>query len=387
MKFTKRKKKWLGRGLYVLFLVLVCEIALRVYLIHFTDPNRFDVYASRNMLENRFEEPLFIPHSSLGYANNPNYSYGAKKHNSHGFRGEEVLNPKPEGTIRIVCLGGSTTYSFGVEDDKHTYPFLLQEALRSRNIDAEVINAGVEGYNSLQSYINYLEKVEELEPDMLIVYHGINDIWTRTVWPPESYVADQSGAFARVDTPVYNYLRKLSMVRVPLVFTGVIAPDIALSNLIQTQETNYWLELREQLFNDTYPKGVFELVPIDSMIKTNRPVFFEKNLDKLIRQAKSNGTQVVLSTFIYSDMFPDHLPELALEGFKQGIKEHNEILRGLSKKHGLPILDLEKERVAEKEWFTDGMHFNLLGNQKRVEKITEFLIPIVEQSEASKADY
>ena len=384
MKLTKGEKKWFGWMLYILYLLVVCEIALRVYLVYFADSYRFEIYASRSMLENRFGETTRIPHSYLGVANNPGYAYGVNQHNSHGFRGEEILEQKPDSIVRIVCIGGSTTYGTGVEDYRQSYPHLLNEALAQKGIHAEVINAGSAGYNSLQSYINYHINIEELKPDLLIIYHAINDLTARMVWPPEAYAADYSGSFAPIEygnVSIFNYLRKLSVIRVPLVYTGFIDPDIALSTVIQIQETNYFLSIREQLLNDIYPSGIFESVPVDSMIKTNRPVFFEKNLEKLIRQAKSNDTQVVLSTFIYSDMFPDHVPELSLEGYQNGIKEHNDILRNLSGKYDLPLLDLEKEMTVEREWFTDGIHFNLLGNQKRVEEITKFLIPIIQVSE------
>jgi hypothetical protein len=128
------------------------------------------------MLENRYAETIIIPQSYLGYANNPRYAYGVNRHNSHGFRGEDILVSKPDSVFRIVCLGGSITYCLGVKDYKHSYPYLLEETLNKKGLAVEVFNGGAEGYNSLQSYMNYLIKVEALEPDMLIVYHAINDI-------------------------------------------------------------------------------------------------------------------------------------------------------------------------------------------------------------------
>lgn len=379
MKLTKTEKKWFNRVLYCLYLVLICEFALRIYLIHFADPHRFGLYASRTMLENRFGAPLLIPHKYLGYANNPEYQYGTDQHNSLGFRGVEILNPKPEGTLRVVCLGGSTTYSSGVEDYRQSYPFLLNEALKEKGFDAEVINAGVEGYSSMGSYINYLLKVEDLNPDVLIIYHAINDLNSRMVWPSEAYLPDESGSFSPSEPSGYNYLRKLSVVRVPLVYTGFAPPDASFENIVEMPETNFLPELRSQLMNSTYPTGIFESIPMDSMIKANKPIYFERNIDKLITLAKSNGTQVVLSTFVYSDEFPGYYPQLALGGFKKGIEEHNTIMRGLGSKHQMPVIDLENELSSEKEIFTDGIHFTLLGNEKRVSIIADHLVTILSQ--------
>jgi hypothetical protein len=196
----------------------------------------------------------------------------------------------------------------------------------------------------------------------------------------------QSGVTTPRQSYTYNYLRKLSAVRVPLVYIGFIAPDIARSNVMEIQKTNYFLEVRRQLMGNTYPEGIFESVSVDSMINTNRPVFFRKNIEYIVKAAKENETQVVLSTFIYSDLFPEQYPELALEGYQNGIKEHNVILRELSIKYGQPMLDLEKESSVDKEWFTDGIHFNLIGNQKRVEILDEFLVPHISQAKAIKDD-
>ena len=205
MKSSKKLRKWTGPALYALFLVVLVEVALRVYLVHFAEAGTFEVYASIRMLENRFENPQVIPHIYLSHTNNTKYDRPSNKHNNLGFRGEETSLKKPEDSFRIVCIGGSTTYGTGVEDYKQSYPYLLQEALQQADINAEVINAGVEGYNSLQSYLNYLLKLEALEPDMLIIYHAINDVWTRMVWPPQAYKADQSGAYLPAKDDPYNF--------------------------------------------------------------------------------------------------------------------------------------------------------------------------------------
>jgi len=377
MELTKKEKKWVDWILYGLFLIVICEITLRVYVVYLANPNQFEILASRNMLENRFGAVSLIKHRYLGHVNNPAYQYKNNRHNSHGFRGEELLDPKPEGTIRIVCVGGSTTYSQGVKDYQQSYPFLLNESLKEKGIEAEVINAGVLNYNSLQTYINYHLRVKELQPDILIVYHGVNDMWPRMVWPHEAYLADQSGAYEPSRFHNYAFLRRISLIRIPLVLAGVITPDGVLEDILEVSRTNRFHELRTQLFNKTYPKGIFKSVSLDSIIQTNSPVFYEKNLDRLIRHANSNGTQVVLSTFVYSDQFQGYFPEFNQVGFQRGIEDHNAVMRMLSVKHDIPLIDLAAELSVDKELFTDGMHFTHLGNQKRVEIMANQLAPII----------
>lgn len=95
--------------------------------------------------------------------------------NSHGFRTPEFAVPKPPGTLRIACVGASTTVQ-GRRDDE-TYPALLAAALRQRfsQVDLEVLNLGVSGTRS-DFWLSRLDHFDALEPDIVVQYNGVNDI-------------------------------------------------------------------------------------------------------------------------------------------------------------------------------------------------------------------
>jgi len=96
--------------------------------------------------------------------------------NSLGFRGREVELPKPAGRFRIVCLGGSTTFSDAVGDED-AYPLLMETMLRAArpDLDLEVVNAGMPSYTSAESLANLAFRCLDLEPDAIVVYQGVND--------------------------------------------------------------------------------------------------------------------------------------------------------------------------------------------------------------------
>ena len=100
------------------------------------------------------------------------------KTNSLGFRGREFSVIKPESTIRIICIGGSTTFGSYVSDDEHMYPAVLDRLLSSKydTIDIEVINAGVPGYNTSNNIIYLLTHLVYFNPDIIIIYQGVNDL-------------------------------------------------------------------------------------------------------------------------------------------------------------------------------------------------------------------
>ena len=94
--------------------------------------------------------------------------------NSLGLRNEEVNTPKPEGTIRVLSLGESTTWGHGVELEE-SYSKVLEAHLNRDDKRFEVINAGVGGYTTWQSAIYLEERGIDLDPDVVMIYHLKND--------------------------------------------------------------------------------------------------------------------------------------------------------------------------------------------------------------------
>ena len=113
--------------------------------------------------------------------------------NSRGFRGPEVASDRPDGAIRIVCLGDSAT--FGVKNDPlpagpqprwvHSinYPEKLAEIFERENRnEVEVVNAGVIGYSSSHGLRQLAVQILPLDPDIVTVRFGANDVnlpWAR----------------------------------------------------------------------------------------------------------------------------------------------------------------------------------------------------------------
>jgi hypothetical protein len=80
-------------------------------------------------------------------------------------------------TFRILVLGDSVTFGHGSVYE-HTYPFLLEQRLRAWKPDVEwqVWNAAVPGYNTSQELAHLLEVGDRFKPDLVIVGFFENDI-------------------------------------------------------------------------------------------------------------------------------------------------------------------------------------------------------------------
>ena len=103
--------------------------------------------------------------------------------NDLGFRGDEFEVQKPDNTIRIFVVGGSTVLDLRSPDDK-TLTVSLQQNYQSLDIskNIEVINAGNNSFESTQELALIENKILKYSPDMLIIYDGINDVYHPFNW-------------------------------------------------------------------------------------------------------------------------------------------------------------------------------------------------------------
>ena len=198
--------------LNIIFIFTVLELMARFLL--------YDIVPDSKLL--RFKLPdewpkknlKLSPHPYLSYYTTPGYTNVNKsreefKHNSLGYRGPEISKKKKPGIFRIVTLGGSTTYTSGVPLNVLTYPAMLEKILveKYKYENIEVINAGVPGYTSWETLINFQFRVLDIEPDLIIIYHGTNDTHARLVLP-KFYQSDNLGTrkhWENPDIPFWEY--------------------------------------------------------------------------------------------------------------------------------------------------------------------------------------
>ena len=129
--------------------------------------------------------------------------------NSLGFRdSRDYTLEKPADTIRILVLGDSVTFGHGTLDDT-TYPYLLEQRLRAWRPDVnwEVWNLGVPGYNTRQE-LTYLQQIGPLaKPDVVVVGFYPNDFTGNNApAPPPSRLRRVTSATLRsIQRHLYSY--------------------------------------------------------------------------------------------------------------------------------------------------------------------------------------
>ncbi|HVS18223.1 MAG TPA: SGNH/GDSL hydrolase family protein [Planctomycetota bacterium] len=95
--------------------------------------------------------------------------------NSQGFRGPAV--PLERGrALRIACIGDSYTFGEGVEDDRTWPAQLADELARLRpGLEFEVMNCGVNAYDTRQEVRALETRVLPYAPDLVVLAFFLND--------------------------------------------------------------------------------------------------------------------------------------------------------------------------------------------------------------------
>ena len=114
---------------------------------------------------------------------------------------EYALDKKPS-TFRILFLGDSVTFGHGSVAE-HAYPALLERLLREwrPDVDWQVWNAAVPGYNTSQELAHLLQVGPAFQPDLVVIGFFPNDLVA-------NYTVVPAGRMARVASAVTSFLRR-----------------------------------------------------------------------------------------------------------------------------------------------------------------------------------
>jgi lysophospholipase L1-like esterase len=246
---------------------------------------------------------VYAPDQDLLWRLKPNQKTVTKigqKHvriNSHGLRDREFAQVKPPGTVRILALGDSCTYGWGVGQEE-TYAKVLERKL-NRNGGGEryeVINAGVIGY-SLAQELKYLVKDGAAwNPDLVLVSHTFNE-GNRV--NPDSAPAIKEKVFASMR--LKNVLRNIALYHFVVEYN--FAEQYAkLAARITEDPTwideEYFARYERQLqeivdFTRAREMAVAFLITVTKHQVDGDPVVYSRHQQAMMRVGERNGVPVV----------------------------------------------------------------------------------------------
>jgi len=203
--------------------------------------------------------------------------------NNMGYRGDNLVTPKPLNEFRIFMIGGSTTECFYLDDSQSINTILqnyLQEHVNS-DISIKVYNAGKSGDASDDHISMLAHRIVHLEPDMIIIFAGMNDL-SRSIYNYDylhyAYIIKRS------KNPMFRFLATEFQIPRRLYYLMKRQTNRDILEQI-TKKTNYKerMELRKSVsITNEKPR-------VDSRSYTN-------NLKSIIGLTKSHGIQLVFMT-------------------------------------------------------------------------------------------
>lgn len=154
----------------IVIFLLLAEFVLRWYLQSHTF---YDVEMTRYAQEFKTESS----NPSIGHIHIPGVRGRLMdvdvQINQDGLRDKEYSRLRSPDTRRLVFLGDSLTFGWGVEESL-MFANLLEQELNTESA-TEVINFGTGNYNTVQQTHLFLEKGLAYKPDTVVIFYFIND--------------------------------------------------------------------------------------------------------------------------------------------------------------------------------------------------------------------
>jgi lysophospholipase L1-like esterase len=354
------KKTELALVFFSIFLTFVSlEIVARLWLDFLATSEQSDRYVLFTSID--AQDFAWTPHPYLVYYPTPNYRKGLTSHNSLGYRNDEFSLEKPSGVYRIVALGGSSTYDVSIKDNAATFTAQLEQSLKEdygyQNV--QVINAGVPGYNSWEILVNLEFRVLDLDPDLVIIYEGTNDVHARMV-EPSAYRGDDLGRRQVWRVPPVALWEHSALLRI-LSRTMNVTRQVSIDDFVSSPTYLSW-PYEYRLSEDN-------LDPAE-ILKENPPIYFHRNLENMIAIAKEHDVQILLSTWAHSPNLNDYASE---DYYQQGFRENNDVVKEVATGHDIPLFDFAEVMPQDAIYWADGRHVNEAGALEKARLFAEFI--------------
>lgn len=261
--------------------------------------------------------------------------------NSHGTRGVDFATEKPADTLRILSLGDSRTFGWGLTDEE-TYSRRLTEAVQAKvggGKRVELINAGVNAWSYPQMLVYFRDTALAYKPDYVVLAEA--NLWTQ-------FTEQNSPEFVR---QFMNRVRLKNFLRHFAIYHYVV----------EVQLQDFYQHNREK-FIPVDPKS-------DALFKAQQQSdpdsVFRAAIENICRVAQTNGIQPVL-------LFLPTANELLDTNACAVLKVKRKVAADLS----VPLVDLTADlSPSGKALYLDAdpVHLNAAGNEIIARRLFECL--------------
>ena len=276
--------------------------------------------------------PRFVPHPFLQFTlprrdlENGNSELGFKNITLHDI-------PKPNGIIRIACLGNSTCAE---------YPQLLEQFLNKTCPEKkfQVLDFGMGWWSSLHSTVNFILNVIDFDPDYVVLHDNCNDHNYR------GYPGLRGDA-------AHAYHNLTVQPSLDVYWSRLFVSYRVLAALVRRRfprflKRHYSMEKSILNAGKKYKYDPRELY------------IFERNLETIHAVSKHRNIKLCLMTFPFSNVLKygdDHD-----KVYRPHMRMINEMLHQKAAQHGLLLIDAAQYMIGEEDLFWDPIHVVTKGN-------------------------
>lgn len=261
--------------------------------------------------------------------------------NAYGFRGPELLDPKPDNGFRIWVVGGSTTFDVYAPSDAHTWPALVGQSLAEAHPDrvVEVINAGIPGEVIAGNLEDFKRHAAAIQPDLLVYYHGPNDLRDIRFGgpPPPSGALEKEFALLRAARGVVNK-------RYPQL------PDEWSEARLSSHDLNEMIRRIDLLLEVAQQRGV----PV---------VMANHAFQHIDGKTGTESLSEVGEICVLMQMAPDNVVHM--------FRDYNNLVKGMAERKGLPFADVRGAVPGDARYWGDALHFSAAGSVLAAAAVTE----------------
>lgn len=358
-------------GLFLLFIICIIEIAFRFYY-HKQHGRNYHVSIKFQWNDNHVVTHPFLSfaykrnttinkNQKIPYELHPNEYFSFKQPlrlNNLGHFGEDFSNNKPDGVIRIACLGDSTTANNIADSSRdYCYPSLLMDLL---NVDLqkkeipskiEVFNCGIGGWVSVDIMIDFLLNILPTQPDYVIICHGFTDLH---LYLTEDFSQDYSHGR-------YNLGERIGRIK-----WGYYFPKIP-----------FWHSY-EFLKDHILGTGNVRNEVLSAIRKQNpdmnRPfhdLSVEQNIIRnILIICQYHHIKCILSSYPF---FP-YKPDIKTLKIQSGVNIENQKMKELAQEFNYPFVDQAALIPKTKEYFLDWVHLTPEGMKLMAENFANAII-------------
>jgi len=298
--------------------------------------------------------------------------------NALGMRG-----PLPTDSIHkltsFICIGGSTTECRFLSDDQ-TWPFVLQEKLKSSVPDIWVNNAGLDGMSTFGHQLMLNEYLLSLKPRYILFLTGVNDIETDK---PESFdLLIENKIQWNAPVPFFKSLlfktelgtTAFQLYSIHIAYKkGLIHKEVDFESLKDTVHSNSYEkeQLNRQIpYLQAYKNRLLQLTKTCRNhgiipILITQPSLYGNYADPTTH--KNMGTKYLSSAYPVRN---NQLQEKIVESY-------NDVIRSMSAT--TPVIDLARRLPKNTASFYDFIHFNKYGAAAVGSIVASELLPILQK--------